>query len=197
MLGQVFDLFTQVDHTRAAAQGGLGIGLTLVQRIVELHGGRVEAISAGMNRGSTFVVRLPLPDTPHPSTADDGDDSHTTLPSRRVLVVDDNFDAAESLGVLLRFLGAEVEVANDGQAALDVLTSFRPELVLLDIGMPGMDGYEVAARIRALPEHQGVTLVALTGWGQSEDRERSHAAGFDRHLVKPIDIETLEALLQE
>jgi CheY-like chemotaxis protein len=113
-----------------------------------------------------------------------------------VLVVDDNLDAAESLGVLLRFLGADVEVVNDGQSALDVLSTFRPELVLLDIGMPGMDGYEVAARIRALPEQRNVTLVALTGWGQSEDRERSHAAGFDRHLVKPIEIETLEALLQ-
>jgi PAS domain S-box-containing protein len=197
MLGQVFELFTQVDHTRAAAQGGLGIGLTLVQRIVELHGGRVEASSAGPNRGSTFVVRLPIPDTTHATAAPDGDDARTTLPSRRVLVVDDNLDAAESLGVLLQFLGANVKVVNDGPEALAVLDAFRPELVLLDIGMPGMDGYEVAARIRALPDQRGVTLIALTGWGQSEDRERSHAAGFDRHLVKPIDIDTLEALLQD
>jgi signal transduction histidine kinase len=198
MLDHVFELFAQVDHTRAAAQGGLGIGLTLVQRIVELHGGRVEASSAGPGRGSTFRVRLPIAEEYRVSTTSESElpNERPALPSRRVLVVDDNVDAAESLGLLLRFLGADVEVAHDGPSALERMQPFRPELVLLDIGMPGMDGYEVAARIRALPSNGDVTVIALTGWGQSEDRARSHAAGFDRHLVKPVDIDTLEALLQ-
>jgi CheY-like chemotaxis protein len=143
-------------------------------------------------------VRLPIAEEYRVSTTSESElpNERPALPSRRVLVVDDNVDAAESLGLLLRFLGADVEVAHDGPSALERMQPFRPELVLLDIGMPGMDGYEVAARIRALPSNGDVTVIALTGWGQSEDRARSHAAGFDRHLVKPVDIDTLEALLQ-
>ena len=195
MLGKVFDLFTQVDHTRAAAQGGLGIGLTLVRHIVELHGGRIEATSPGPDRGSSFRVRLPIVDGQPPAPPADEPRDLATGPSRRVLVVDDNVDAAESLGLLLRFLGAEVQVAHDGPSALAMLDSFEPELVLLDIGMPGMDGYQVAARVRALPSRRHTMLIALTGWGQSEDRERSRAAGFDEHFVKPVDISTLQSLL--
>ena len=195
MLGKVFDLFTQVDHTRAAAQGGLGIGLTLVRHIVELHGGRIEATSPGPDRGSSFRVRLPIVDGQPPAPPADEPRDLATGPSRRVLVVDDNVDAAESLGLLLRFLGAEVQVAHDGPSALAMLDSFEPELVLLDIGMPGMDGYQVAARVRALPSRRRTMLIALTGWGQSEDRERSRAAGFDEHFVKPVDISTLQSLL--
>jgi CheY-like chemotaxis protein len=196
MLAQVFDLFTQVDHTRASAQGGLGIGLTLVRRIVELHGGRVEATSPGQGHGSTFRVRLPVSDGPGAVSAPGDGVVSRTGSSRRVLIVDDNVDAAESLGLLLRFLGADVQVTHDGPSALALLESFRPELVLLDIGMPGMDGYQVAARIRALPSQQETVLIALTGWGQSEDRERSRDAGFDDHFVKPIDISTLQSLLE-
>jgi len=197
MLPRVFDLFTQVDRTLASAQGGLGIGLTLVRRIVELHGGRVEARSDGANRGSEFVVALPLAPSPVASTDALADGlGPGSLPERRVLIVDDNADAAESLGVLLRMLGADVVIANDGPTALATLQHFRPSLILLDIGMPGMHGYEVATRVRALPALDGVLLVALTGWGQSEDRQRSHAAGFDHHLVKPIDLAALQALLQ-
>ena len=195
MLGKVFDLFTQVDHTRAAAQGGLGIGLTLVRHIVELHGGRIEATSPGPDRGSSFRVRLPIVDGQPPAPPADEPRDLATGPSRRVLVVDDNVDAAESLGLLLRFLGAEVQLAHDGPSALAMLDSFEPELVLLDIGMPGMDGYQVAARVRALPSRRHTMLIALTGWGQSEDRERSRAAGFDEHFVKPVDISTLQSLL--
>ncbi len=195
MLGKVFELFTQVDHTRAAAQGGLGIGLTLVRHIVELHGGRIEASSPGQDRGSTFRVRLPVVQGPRPAAAAEEPRGLARVPSRRVLVVDDNVDAAESLGLLLRFLGAEVQVAHDGPSALALLDSFEPELVLLYIGMPGMDGYQVAARVRALPSQRHTVLIALTGWGQSEDRERSRAAGFDEHFVKPVDISTLQSLL--
>ena len=198
MLPKVFDLFTQVDRTLSSAQGGLGIGLTLVRRIVELHGGRVEARSGGANAGSEFVVVLPLAGDPQSSEEANGDDAGVPgeLAARRVLVVDDNRDAAESLGILLRFLGAEVQVANDGLSALAQLREFRPSAVLLDIGMPGMDGYEVAARIRALPDFRGVLLIALTGWGQADDRQRSRDAGFDHHLVKPVDVPVLQGLLQ-
>ena len=198
MLPKVFDLFTQVERTLSSAQGGLGIGLTLVRRIVELHGGRVEARSEGADAGSEFVVVLPLakPRADGNGALQEDDPAFPLMPRRRVLVVDDNQDAAETLGMLLRVLGLDVHVANDGPAALAALRHQRPSVVLLDIGMPGMDGYEVAARIRAQSDLGDVVLIALTGWGQSDDRQRSRDAGFDHHLVKPVDLSTLQGLLQ-
>jgi two-component system CheB/CheR fusion protein len=193
MLTRVFDLFTQGGADRS--QGGLGIGLALVKTLVELHGGSVTARSDGPGAGSEFLVRLPL-DTA--GRRDEPSAEHAPRrPTRRsrVLVVDDNRDGAESLGRLLELLGAEVRTEYGGQAALDMIGSYRPALVLLDIGMPELDGYEVARRIRERPELRDVTLVALTGWGQEADRLRSRRAGFDRHLVKPAAIGDLEALL--
>jgi CheY-like chemotaxis protein/anti-sigma regulatory factor (Ser/Thr protein kinase) len=196
MLPKVFDLFTQVDHISSLAQGGLGIGLTLVRNLVDLHGGSVEAKSQGPGKGSEFVVRLPL--AGERLGAHDGGrrEVHpTAVPPRRILVVDDNRDAADSLGTLLKFLGADVYTAHDGPAALEALKTYQPSAVILDIGMPGMDGYEVARQARQQPEGRGVTFIALTGWGQEEDRRRSKEAGIDHHLVKPVDIGALQALL--
>jgi len=196
MLKRVFNMFTQV-NTGARAQGGLGIGLTLARTLVHLHGGTIEAFSEGEGKGCEFVVRLPLAqaqlvakhDAPVPAP-----EAHPPR-LRRVLVVDDNEDAADSLGMLLQFLGAEVMVVHDGKSALAALKTFSPAVILLDLGMPGMNGLEVARRVREDPEHKGMTLVALTGWGQREDRRRTHEAGFDYHLVKPADVSTLQSIL--
>jgi signal transduction histidine kinase/ActR/RegA family two-component response regulator len=191
-LETVFDMFTQVDRSQRRAQGGLGIGLTLVQSLVSMHGGRVEAHSAGANEGSEFVVTLPVVAEQAPASVS------TALPGQfppcRILVVDDNSDAAETLNMLLTELGATVTVANSGPEALRALDGFEADAVLLDIGMPGMDGYEVARRIRS-SDHAAVLLIALTGWGQGEDRERSKRAGFDHHLVKPPDIDLLRNIV--
>ncbi len=195
VLPRVFDLFAQADGTLQRAQGGLGIGLTLVKRLVEMHGGTVTAHSEGPGKGSEFVVRLPLAGEARPAAAAPQAGEPPAAAARRILVVDDNRDAADSLGLLLRFLGHEVRVAHDGPAALEAARAWRPAVVLLDIGMPGMDGYAVARALRALPELEGVVLIALTGWGQEEDRRRSRAAGFDHHLIKPVDLEALQALL--
>jgi signal transduction histidine kinase/ActR/RegA family two-component response regulator len=196
MLGHVFEMFTQVDGTHRRSQGGLGIGLTLVRSLVQLHGGSVSAHSAGIGCGSEFVVRLPLATSAEVAT---GPAEPPPMPAAplRVLVVDDNRDAADSLGVLLGFLGYSVEVAHDGPAALRSFERFQPALVLLDLGMPEMDGYEVARRLRAQPAGQAIVLVALTGWGQEEDRIRSRDAGFDHHLVKPTDIDALQRLFAD
>jgi signal transduction histidine kinase len=195
-LERIFDLFAQVDGTVGRAQGGLGIGLTLVRSLVELHGGRVEAHSAGPGRGSEFVVRLPLrPSADSPEPLADGRHSIADSRSRRVLVVDDNVDAAQSLAAVLRLSGHEVRVANDGRTALEVAPAFGPEVILLDIGMPELDGYEVARRLRQQPRFAGTRIVALTGWGTAEDRARSRAAGFDEHLTKPVAPRVLQELL--
>ena len=196
MLPRVFELFTQVDRHVDRAQGGLGIGLTLVKRLVEMHNGKVEAHSEGPDRGSEFVVRLPLASVSHESGAQAvPTEPVTLLASRRVLIVDDNRDAAESLGILLKLLGADVHVEYDGEAALRAVAAYRPTVVLLDIGMPGMDGHEVARQIRQQREFDDVTLIALTGWGQEEDRRDSRSAGFEYHLIKPADIGAIETLL--
>lgn len=195
MLTRVFDLFTQVSRSHERSHGGLGIGLSLVRRLVELHGGSVEAHSDGPGRGSRFVVRLPLvaasaratPVTPPEAAA--GDEG------LRVLVADDNSDAAQSLALLLEVMGHEVRTAADGAEAVAVAAEFAPNVVLLDIGMPRMDGYEACRRIRRLPGGDHIVLAALTGWGQAEDRRRSREAGFDHHLVKPVEPGALEALL--
>ena len=198
MLPRVFDIFSQEREAASQRQGGLGIGLTLVANLVRMHGGSVEARSPGLGLGSEFIVRLPqAPKMAPPQAHDDagggkaGDDA-----SQRVLVVDDNRDAADTLSMLLEFMGSkEVKVCNDGPAALAEMESFRPDVVLLDIGMPGMDGNEVARRIRQQPQFAGTRLVALTGWGQDEDRRRTQESGFDHHLTKPVDIAALQALL--
>ena len=196
MLPHVFQLFTQVDRHSSRAQGGLGIGLTLVKSLTEMHGGEVLAHSAGLGQGSEFVVRLPLVPQQAGSEPPPADDRPPSGPSpRTILVVDDNRDAAMSMSLLLKLLGSEVRVAFNGPDALQAIAEFKPAIVLLDIGMPGMDGYEVARRIRKQREFDGVTLIALTGWGQEDDRRRSQSAGFDHHLTKPADMVTLEALL--
>jgi PAS domain S-box-containing protein len=197
MLARVFNMFTQV-NTGSRAQGGLGIGLTLARTLVQLHGGSIEARSEGRGRGCEFIVRLPLADgAAAAQSAHAGPAAEAPGRLKRVLVVDDNHDAADSLGMLLQFLGAEVAVAHDGPGALERMRAFRPEVVLLDLGMPGMNGLEVAKRMREDPIMRGITLVALTGWGQREDRRRTHEAGFDYHLVKPADVSTLQNILTQ
>jgi len=195
MLPRVFELFVQLDRDNRWAQGGLGIGLTLAKTLVELHGGSVEARSGGIGRGSEFIVRLQLGSARTSRVAAKDAEPPATLANRRILVVDDNRDAAESLSTLLTLLGANVHVAFSGPEALDAFETYRPSAVLLDIGMPGMDGHEVARRLRSLPGAEDVTLIALTGWGQAEDRHRSRSAGFDHHIVKPADIHALQSLL--
>ena len=196
MLPKIFDLFVQAERRMDRSQGGVGIGLTLVRRLVELHGGTVEAHSLGLELGSEFVVRLPINHAPSIKPAPDAErNGHVELPRRRILVVDDNQDAANSLAVLLRLIGQEVQTAYTGATALAKAVDFLPSLVLLDIGMPGMDGYQVARHLRCNTTLQRVILVALTGWGQEEDRQRSKEAGFDYHLVKPVDPDTLEEML--
>jgi signal transduction histidine kinase/CheY-like chemotaxis protein len=192
-LTTIFDMFTQVDRSNRRAQGGLGIGLTLVRSLVQLHGGQVEAHSAGPGMGSEFVVTLPMR-AAKPSQ-EPAPQAIPSLPSKRVLVVDDNEDAAKTLGDLLATLGADVRVVNDGAAAIELAESFHPDTILLDIGMPHMDGYEVARRLRALPSQANTTLIALTGWGQDQDRRHSRAAGFDHHIVKPPDLLRLVRLI--
>ncbi len=201
MLSHIFEMFTQVDRTLDRSQGGLGIGLTLVRTLVEMHGGTVEAHSEGPGRGSEFVLRLPQLKDEGQRAKDEGEasvgpSSLVLHPSRRILVVDDNRDAAESLSVLLRLLGNEVRTAHDGVEAVASATEFRPDVVLLDIGLPKLNGYEAARRIR---EQQGdaVVLIALTGWGQDEDRRRSSEAGFNHHMTKPVEFEELQRLLTE
>jgi signal transduction histidine kinase len=197
MLPRVFDMFAQVDHTLKRSQGGLGIGLTLARTLVEMHGGRIEAHSGGPGQGSEFTVRLPLTSAdPSGQGRLPGDGQQPAgLSPPRVLVVDDNRDSADSLGMLLKFLGADAQVVYDGPSALQALRTYQPSIVFLDIGMPGMDGYEVAPRLRQELGSHRVTLIALTGWGQEEDRRRSKAAGFDHHLVKPVNADALQILL--
>jgi signal transduction histidine kinase/CheY-like chemotaxis protein len=198
MLAHVFELFVQVEHAASRSHGGLGIGLTLVKNLVEMHNGTVEARSAGLGKGSEFVVRLPIVE-PSMKQVHDGDSDQLAqqpfAPSGyRLLVVDDNQDAANSFGMLLRMRGHEVRIAYSGAAALELAKSYTPDVVFLDIGMPGMDGYEVARRMRQQPSLQEVVLAALTGWGQQEDRRRTAAAGFDCHFVKPPEPAALEEL---
>ncbi|MDD4906916.1 MAG: PAS domain S-box protein, partial [Methylobacter tundripaludum] len=195
ILPQIFDLFTQADHTLAHSQGGLGIGLTLVRQLVEIHGGTVTAASEGIGQGSTFTVRLPA--LPMDSSATESARTESVLPTSkfRILVVDDYADAAESLMMLLQAKGHEVEIADCGIKAIEQAQVFHPQVVLLDIGLPDLDGYEVAKRLRALPETRDATLIALTGYGQSEDHNRSQSAGFNHHLLKPLNFDELSALL--
>lgn len=199
MLPRVFEMFSQVRSTLDRSEGGLGIGLALVRGLVALHGGTIQAKSAGLGKGSEFVVRLPLgahvlrePTPPPP-------DEHREQVSAplRVLIADDNQDSAESLQMLLSLDGHDVRTTSDGQAAVEAIAAFRPHVALLDIGMPKLNGYQVAERIRAQPGGEHILLIAVTGWGQEQDKLRAISAGFDRHLTKPIDPAVLEALLAE
>jgi PAS domain S-box-containing protein len=196
LLPRIFDLFVQGEHGLARSRGGLGIGLTLVRRIVEMHRGVVSAHSEGPDRGSTFTISLPLVQA---------GDVEAIAPSsgalvqsavrRRVLVVDDNVDAADSIADVLRLYGHEVRCAYDGPGALEAARSYGPDVVVLDIGLPGMDGYEVATRLRQMSAFSAIPIIAVTGYGQTEDRAQSEAAGFDRHLTKPVDLEELQEVV--
>ena len=195
-LGQIFDLFNQVDRSLSRSGGGLGIGLTLVRRVLELHGGTVEARSSGIGHGSEFIVRLPLSEKAAsaempPIHAEEV--AQLPAPRRRVLIIDDNVDAAESLKMLAEDWGHEIAVAHDGPQALATVEEFHPEIALVDIGLPGMDGYEIARALRA--SHPEMFLVAVTGYGSRDDRTKALAAGFDAHLVKPANFDELEAML--
>ena len=199
MLDHVFEMFAQVNRTLDRAQGGLGIGLALAKRLVEMHGGTIAAASAGSDQGSTFTVRLPaavLAQDVAASTSRDGSKAART-DQLRVLIVDDNADAAESLAALFQLLGHETSVATSGPAGLELASRATPDVVFLDLGMPDMSGYEVARRLRPMPEFAATTLVALSGWGSDEDRRKAKEAGFDRHFVKPADYEEIEALLDQ
>jgi CheY-like chemotaxis protein len=189
----------QADQSLDRLQGGLGIGLTLVKRLVAMHGGSVEARSEGVGHGSEFVVRLScVPEVarveaegaPAPAAGPEA-------PARRILIVDDNVDTANTLAMLLKPFGQETQVAHTGQRALQLAAAFRPDVILLDIGLPGMDGYQDAERVRQNEGLAGVRLVAVSGYGQEADRRRSERAGFDHHLVKPVDIARLQELLAE
>jgi PAS domain S-box-containing protein len=195
-LQSIFDMFAQVDRSLEKAQGGLGIGLTLVKRLVEMHGGGVEARSGGHGRGSEFVVRLPVPRFSAEQPRNEADNA-TAPPTaaRRILVADDNRDAANSLAMLLRIMGNEAQTAHDGLKALAVGASFKPDVVLLDIGMPKLNGYDTCRRIREQAWGREAVLVACTGWGQDDDRRKAREAGFDLHMVKPIDTTALEKKL--
>jgi CheY-like chemotaxis protein/two-component sensor histidine kinase len=195
VLPRVFDLFAQADRTYHRAQGGLGIGLTLVRTLVELHGGTVAAKSDGVGCGSEFIVRLPLGVELGSSRHGQRDQAASVFASHHFLVVDDSPDAAHSLKLLLESLGADVRTAADGPAALDELETYRPSVMLLDIGMPGMDGLEVARRVRQRLGSRELTVIALSGWGQDQDRRRSREAGIDYHMVKPVDLDELGRLL--
>jgi PAS domain S-box-containing protein len=198
VLPHVFELFVQGEHAATKSQGGLGIGLTLVKNLVEMHGGTVEAISAGLGCGCEFVIKVPVAAIEQLKLNEESSrlpERRVPRPGHRLLVVDDNMDAAVSLAMLLRLNGHEVRIAHDGPSALDVISEYVPDVIFLDIGMPGMDGYEVARRIRKKPGMENRVLVALTGWGQQEDRRRTKEAGFDHHLVKPAEPTVVEELL--
>jgi PAS domain S-box-containing protein len=199
MVSRVFDLFVQAERRTELSAGGIGIGLSLVKKLVELHGGRVDAFSAGAGRGAEFIVRLPAA---APSSAVERKPVAipaipATARGLRVLLVDDNADSADGLGMLLELQGHEIRVAYDGETAIETARRFRPHVAFLDIGMPSMDGYELARRLRATPETKDVLLVAMTGWGQDEDHRKSREAGFAHHLVKPFEPAVLEKLLAD
>lgn len=195
MLPRLFDMFAQERRNGIGAQEGLGIGLSLVHRLLHMHGGTVEAVSEGKDRGSEFIVRLPLSEASTRGYSTGSDGAFPPPPGLRILVVDDNHDAAEILAMLLASTGINVQVANSGPAALAAIPNYLPNVILMDIGMPGMDGHEVARRIREQPQFNNIKLVALTGWGQEEDRRLSRASGFDYHLTKPVDFKVLEDLI--
>jgi signal transduction histidine kinase/ActR/RegA family two-component response regulator len=198
MLPHIFDLFTQSRRAVARSEGGLGIGLTLVRSLVELHGGRVAARSDGPGKGSEFIIWLPLVDPPDRVKAEGVSEKLAVAPTvqaLRVLAIEDNVDAADALAELLELWGYNARIAHSGQAGVAIAREFQPQVVIVDIGLPGMDGYDVARRLREEDATANAILVALTGYGHNEDRARARTAGFDRHLTKPVDPDTLYALL--
>jgi two-component system CheB/CheR fusion protein len=195
-LPHIFDLFVQGSRSLGTIQAGVGIGLTLAQRLAQMHGGSIEATSAGLALGSEFIVRLPLVPVTEELAAGDGKSKDTEeTPTRRILIVDDNVDAAETQGMLLRATGHEVRVAHEGTTALQLARTFLPEVVLLDIGMPGEDGYSVARKMRAEPGLSEALIVAVTGFGRDTDVKKSRDAGFDAHLTKPVEQHRIQSLL--
>jgi CheY-like chemotaxis protein len=194
-LPTIFDVFSQASPARTRAQGGVGIGLSLVKGLVELHGGRVSAGSPGPDQGSTFEVRLPTAPVAGTPAVPVKDPERLEPLRRRVVIADDNQDGADSLALVIQAFGCDVRTVYDGAGAVQAADAFQPHAVFLDLGMPGMDGLEAARRIRALPGGGGMLLVAVTGWGQERDRQQTREAGFDAHLVKPADPWTLRALI--
>jgi CheY-like chemotaxis protein len=199
MLPHVFEIFSQAEPALVRAQGGLGIGLSLVKGMVELHNGNIEVRSGGLGRGSEFLVRLPIAGPPlvRESAPPREEPEHEVTAKRRVLIVDDNRDSAASMAKLLRVMGHEVDTAHDGEQAVEMAGAMRPEVVLLDIGLPKMNGYAAANTIRQQPWGKKMILIAVTGWGQEEDKRKSKEAGFDQHMVKPIDVRSLMKFLSE
>ena len=195
MLPRLFEMFVQERRSGMGTQEGLGVGLCLVDRLVEMHGGTVEARSDGEHKGSEFIVRLPLTQTQAGEKMQKAEKTATAKPGLRVLVVDDNHDAAQVLCMLLQSIGVNVEAVDSGPAALATIRDYRPNVILMDIGMPGMDGNEVARRIRQQPEFNDIKLIAITGWGQEKDRQRSRESGFDHHLTKPVNFQALADLI--
>jgi len=194
-LPRFFDMFTQVDRSLERSTGGLGIGLALVKGIVEMHGDAIAAESAGPGRGSTFTVRLPVATPAAPTAATPGNSRPDARAGRRILVVDDNEDSATSMAEMLASMGHEVAVAHDGLEAVESAERFRPEVILMDIGMPRLNGYEATRRILEQPWSPAIAIVALTGWGQAGDRAQSKEAGCDAHLVKPVSLPEVEKVL--
>jgi CheY-like chemotaxis protein len=194
-LQSIFKMFSQVHDTAGRSEGGLGIGLSLVKGLVELHGGTVAAHSAGPGKGSEFVVTLPYTPPRQPESGATQSPEPANATRRRILVVDDNKDAADSLGMLLGLDGHEVRVAYAGRAALEMAHAFKPQIAILDLGLPDLSGYDVARLLRQDPALGTVELIALTGWGQEEHKRRALEAGFDHHVTKPVDLELLATLL--
>jgi len=198
MLEQIFEMFSQVDRSMERSKSGLGIGLTLARQIVEMHGGTIQASSEGLGRGSRFVVRLPesgapLVASPGHHVAQNSRSGHAGM---KILIADDNKDAADSIGMLLRMNGHDVRVVYNGLDAVATANSMQPDAIVLDIGMPKLNGFDVARQIRRQAWAGRAVLVALSGWGQPDDRLRSQQAGFDQHLIKPVEPDALESILQ-
>jgi CheY-like chemotaxis protein len=196
-LTSIFEMFSQVDRSLEKSQGGLGIGLNLVRRLVELHGGRIEAKSDGPGRGSEFIVRLPV--VVEASVPQRANEEASSAPKSelRIQIVDDNRDSADTLAMMLKIMGNDTRTAYDGKEGVELAEEFRPNVLLFDIGLPKLNGYEACRLIRQLPWGNKVVMIAVTGWGQEEDRQRSHDAGFDYHMVKPVDASSLMKLLAE